>query len=281
MNCNLCDSNILERNTATFDCGHCFHLSCVLSHHYSTLCYTCNTDNQTLPNMGLDRQVAIRSGISSKIQQRQLKPIEMTSFMGKFHRLLSPLTPQATCFADHVYHNKKLSYISINGFAPSDAVQERITWSNISAQYTSADILEFGFAWTHMIGMGITPTQLKKFTWAQQKRNLELSAEKILQMKMSIAELAALKYTTHQLVELGFTWSILANVGANVETWRLFGFRLEDLKRYWQPSLTQWVSSGFYDKDRLSHAGWDMEDVLKTLPNVTSRNSGRMLRLAF
>jgi len=100
-------------------------------------------------------------------------------------------------------------------------------------------------------------------------------------MKMSIAELAALKYTTHQLVELGFTWSILANVGANVETWRLFGFRLEDLKRYWQPSLTQWVSSGFYDKDRLSHAGWDMEDVLKTLPNVTSRNSGRMLRLAF
>jgi len=281
MNCNLCSSAITERNKAIFDCGHSFHLSCVISNPYSSLCSACGNDSDKLPDLGLDRQVAIRSNTCSKIQQRQLKPNEVPSFMGRVQRLLSPLTPQATCFSDHVFHNKKLSFISRAGFEPNDAVQERIKWSKLAAQYESTALLEFGFTWSHMVEMGITPEELAKFTWAQQVRGLTLTAEKILQMKMSITELASLKYTTHQLVELGFTWAVLSSVGANVETWHPFGFKLEDLKRYWHPSLTQWVSSGFYDKDRLQHAGWEMDDVLKTLPNVNSRNSGRMLRLEF
>lgn len=281
MQCNLCANSIAERNTATFDCGHSFHLSCVISNPYSSLCSTCCDQNEKLPDVGLDREVAIRSNISSKIQVRQLKPLEVTSFMGHVQRLLTPLTPQVTCFADHVYHNKKLSFISTAGFEPTDAVQERINWSKISIAYSSTDILQFGFNWSHMNAMGITPTEMKKFTWAQQLRSLELSAEKILQMNLSVTELAAMNYTTHQLVELGFTWQILSNIGANVETWRSFGFTLGDLKRYWQPSLKQWVSSGFYDKERITCAGWAMKDVLETLPNVNSRNSGRMLRLEF
>lgn len=280
MNCNLCAKSISERNTATFECGHSFHLSCVISNPYLSLCSICDQKGK-LPDVGLDREVAIRSNISSKIQVRQLKPLEVPSFMGHVQRLLTPLTPQATCFADYVYHNKKLSFISTAGFEPTDAVQERISWSKISTTYSSTDILQFGFNWSHMNAMGITPTELKKFTWAQQLRSLELSAEKILQMNLSVTDLAAMNYTTHQLIELGFTWQILSNIGANVETWRSFGFTLGDLKRYWQPSLTQWVSSGFYDKERITCAGWVMKDVLETLPNVNSRNSGRMLRLDF
>lgn len=281
MNCNLCTSLISERNTATFNCGHSFHLSCVVSRPYSSLCSTCGGSNEKLPDVGLDRQVAIRSNISSKIQIRQLKPVEASSFLGKMQRILSPLTPSATCFSDHVSHNNKLSFISQAGFEPDDAVQERVKWSQLSAQYTSTDILQFGFTWDHMLRMGITPIELTKFTWAQQSRTLDLGAEKILQMHLSVTELAAMQYSTHQLVDLGFTWQILSDIGANVETWPSFGFTVGDLKRYWQPSLTQWIASGFYDKDRLNHAGWEMPDVLASLPNVNSRNAGRMLRLEF
>lgn len=280
MNCTLCQSKLTERNTAVFDCGHSFHLSCVVSHQGS-LCLTCENNSDHLPDVGLDREVAIRSNLASKIRLRQLQPVPETSFLSKVQRMLTPLTPQATCFSDHVYHNKKLTYISTAGFEPKDAIQERIKWSDIATRYKSQDILDFGFNWSQMVTMGLTPRELQLFSWSQQARQLELTAAKILQLNISVSELAAMKYSTHQLVELGFTWQVMASIGATVETWRSFGFKLEDLKRYWQPTLTQWVSAGFYDKDRLTHAGWDIEDVLHTLPSVESRSSGRMLRLAF
>ena len=281
MHCTLCVQALTERNTAVFDCGHSFHLSCVLKHPYSSLCANCNTSTASLPDVGLDRQVAVSSAIMSKIQQRQLQPVQARTFLLLLQRVLTPLTPTATCFADHVYHNKRLSYIAEAGFQASDAVQERIPWSDISTRYNGQDTLDFGFDWSHMVSMGITPKQLQSFTWLQQMHNLDLTAEKLLQMNMTINELAAIGYTTHQLVELGFNWQIMSGIGANVETWRAFGFDLVDLKRYWSPTLTQWVSTGFYDKDRVQHAGWDMEDVVKTLPNVNTRSSGRMLRLDF
>ena len=132
-----------------------------------------------------------------------------------------------------------------------------------------------------MLEMGITPKDIQIFSWPQQKRQLKLDARKILQTNINLTELADLKYTTHQLLELGFDWNVLSQMGASVDNWRIFGFTLEDIKQYWNPSLTDLVSAGFYDKDRIGLAGWDLNDVLKTLPNMTDRSSGRVLRLEF
>ena len=100
-------------------------------------------------------------------------------------------------------------------------------------------------------------------------------------MRITVTELANLKYTTHQLVDLGFTWAILSQLGANVNTWRNFKYDIADIKRYWSPTLSQWVSAGFYDKDRVQQAGWPIDDILQHLPVMTERASGRSLRLAF
>ena len=182
---------------------------------------------------------------------------------------------------DNVKHNKKLTIMSGLGFGPDDAVRERIPWAEIDSNYSAKDILEFGFKWSHMVDMGILPMHLKSFSWTQQKHDLEMNAGKMLQMRITISELAALQYTTHQLVELGFTWPILTQLGADVATLRNFQFDLVDIKRNWSPSLSQWVSAGFYDKIRVQQAGWPIDDVLKYLPAMNERSAGRTLRLAF
>ena len=281
MNCTLCNEKILDKNTATFECGHQFHLSCVLSNRHTSLCSTCNTSETNLPDTGLDRNIAISASSIIKIKERQLKPITHPTLFQKISRVITPLTPVVTNIADHMAHNKRLSTIAQLGFEANDAVRERMSWSEICSRYTSEDILEFGFKWKDMVNMGITPNQLKLFSWSQQLRGLELNANTMMEMKMTISELASLNYTTHQLIELGFDWNLLHQLGANVETWKSFGFSLADIKRYWAPTLSQWVSSGFYDKARVENAGWDMDDLLTTLPSTKERSSGRTLRLEF
>lgn len=281
MNCTLCSETVQDCNKAVFDCGHHFHLSCVLQQSYSSLCSVCGHSTQKLPDLGLDRSVAISASIASRIQQRQLKPHTASTLMQRLAQAITPLTPVATLFTDHLYHNKRLSHIAKLGFEAQDAVHERVKWSEIALRYTTDDILEFGFGWNHMVSMGITPAELNLFSWSQQSRTLALNATKMMQMNMAIGELAQLNYTAHQLLELGFEWQTLSNMGANVSTWVQFGFTLEDVKRYWSPTLTQLVSAGFYDKNRVLQAGWKMDDVLQALPNMDDRRSGRVLRLNF
>jgi hypothetical protein len=219
--------------------------------------------------------------IEAKIKERQLKPHEPLSFLQRMTAVISPLTPKASTFLDHVHHNNKLSVIRSHGFGPADAVQERIPWGKIHARYSGSDILEFGFEWQHMVDMGIVPTQLSKFTWTQQQHKLKLNAEALLAIRMTVSELARLKYTSHQLVDLGFDWTVLTRMGATVDTWKQFKLSITDIKRYWSPTVSQWVAAGFYDKARLERAGWDIEDVVEALPVMTERCSGRVLRLAF
>jgi len=281
MSCILCKDTITNVNTATFECGHTFHLSCIFMRHFSSQCPQCNETTTSLPDVGVDREVAITSAIASKIQQRQLQCVQPATIFKKITDIISPLTPSLQHLADNVYHNKSLHFISLAGFSPKDAVHERIKWNKIAETYESADILEFGFLWEHMVDMGITPKEVKMFSWQQQRRLLNLDAHKLLQTNISLSELADFKYTTHQLLELGFSWNVMMQMGASVDNWRMFGFSLDDIKQYWNPSLTDLVSAGFYDKERLVSAGWDLESVLQTLPNMTDRSSGRVLRLAF
>jgi len=279
--CSLCNIPISERNTAIFDCGHSFHLSCVLKSHNSSQCSECNPSIHLKPDLGLDRNITTNVEMITKASQRRLNPTPRTSLIASVVQALTPLTPAPQTFVDYIKQNKKLSIIAAAGFAPDDAVQERVRFSEIAKKYTGEDILNFGFTWDHMIKMGILPSDLTTFTWTQQQHKLKLDAPKMLQMRLTLSELARMNYTTHQLVEMGFTWAILTSMGANVETWKKFDFDMDDIKRYWSPTLSQWVASGFYDKVRVKQAGWPMDDILKSLPAMTDRASGRVLRLNF
>lgn len=284
MLCSLCESECdAHKNVAIFDCGHAFHLSCVLKNaaQYSVVCHTCKPDPGSLGDLGDDRNVAMSADTVARCRQRQLQPVQQKNLFTHVRNYLSPLTPQITSFFDRVIHNKSLDVIKRTGFGPQDAIRERVPWSSLAKTYTPDALLKFGFDWSHMVQLGIRPAEVSHFTWTQQIHSLKLDASKMLQIRMTISELAALRYTTHQLLQLGFDWQTLTNMGANVETWKPFQFELTDLKRYWKPSMSQWVAGGFYDRERLQKAGWPIESALETLPSMTQRCKGRTLRLAF
>jgi len=283
MICTLCETELGTKNIAVLGCGHTFHLSCILKNvnQYSISCHTCNMDKGMLCDLGDDRIVSMNAELVAKCRKRQLQPLKEKSLFARINDVLSPLTPKINTFLEHIYHNKSLDIIKNAGFTPDDAIRERIQWSTLSKTYTADAVIKFGFTWEHMIQMGICPPEISNFSWTQQKHILKLEASKMLQMRMTISELASLRYTTHQLLELKFDWQTLTNMGANVETWNMFQFEIADLKRYWKPTMSQWVAGGFYDKERLQRAGWPLQEALETLPNMTQRCKGRTLRLAF
>lgn len=281
MECTLCEQGLEENNIARFPCGHTYHLSCIFLNAHQTSCPACQLSKEKMADIGTDRGIAVAANTLANIQARQLRPSSEPGFIRKLARMISPLTPHARTFRDHMNHNKRLSVIKECGFAPSHAVHERVQWSDIATHYEPEDILDFGFTWSDMVSMGIQPSHLKAFTWSQQQHQLKLDASHMLQIRMTITELASLRYSTHQLIELGFDWNTLSKMGANVETWTQFKFDMADIKRYWAPTLSQWLSAGFYDKDRVERAGWPMEDIIQTLPAMNERHAGRQLRLAF
>lgn len=283
MLCTLCETECGSKNIAVLNCGHTFHLSCILKNasQYSITCHTCNQDNGMMCDLGDDRNISMNAELVAKCRKRQLQPTKPKTFLSRINDVLSPLTPKIDTFLEHVLHNKNLDIIKNAGFGPEDAIRERLQWSTLSKTYSSDALLKFGFTWDHMIKMGIRPPEISKFSWSQQIHTLKIDAAKMLQMRMTISELASLRYTTHQLLELKFDWQTLTNMGANVETWNMFQFEIQDLKRYWKPTMSQWVAGGFYDKERLQRAGWPIEEALQTLPNMTQRCSGRTLRLNF
>tara|TARA_B110000858_G_scaffold138893_1_gene157731 strand:- start:149 stop:1000 length:852 start_codon:yes stop_codon:yes gene_type:complete len=283
MHCSICEKECGIKNIAILNCNHTFHLSCFLKNveQYSVNCPMCNQDTGMLCDLGDDRNTAMNAELVARCRKRQLQPSKNKTIFARINDVLSPLTPKIDTFLDNVIHNKKLSIIKMNGFCPEDAIRERIQWSILSKTYPTDELINFGFTWDHMIKLGIRPPEISKFTWTQQSHILKLNAAKMLQMHMTISELASLRYTTHQLLELKFDWQTLTNMGANVETWNMFKFEIKDLKRYWKPTMSQWVSGGFYDKERLQRSGWPIDEALETLPNMTQRCSGRTLRLAF
>ena len=79
MSCTLCKDDILSSgnvrpNVATFDCGHEFHLSCILKYAKENItmsCPMCNKIDLTRLNLGDDRKLAIQTLIDAR---RNIKP---------------------------------------------------------------------------------------------------------------------------------------------------------------------------------------------------------------
>ena len=94
--CTLCEQPVTTKNKAIFNCGHVFHLSCVLKSPYSSVCYTCNPPTHLLPDFGIDRSIAMTADLHSKIEQRRLKDSKPLGFIDNISRMITPLTPQAS-----------------------------------------------------------------------------------------------------------------------------------------------------------------------------------------
>lgn len=282
--CGVCNEKIKQDvNTAVFDCGHRHHLSCVMDRAalYDAKCPVCSSvQNLNLkPNLGNDRHIAISSTTEARIKRRQMVPKQPSNWLVSWYRSMFRKDP--VTFKEHVQAGFKLPELTRLGFTPRDAVQEGVSWSFVSNLHTSAQLLQFGFKWSDMSVMNMKPMDLKSFTWSQLKHTLQLTARDLLALNITLSEITELGFSPHQLNDLGFTFEILMSMGGNVKTLREMGLSIEDINTYFMPTNNQWVSTGFYDKKKLTMYGWDLDTAIRVLPAQTDRVHGRQIRLAF
>ena len=241
MSCTLCKDDILSSgnvrpNVATFDCGHEFHLSCILKYAKENItmsCPMCNKIDLTRLNLGDDRNLAIQTLIDAR---RNIKPIKKSGLLSWFSDKTIPNMVKSGC---------SLQSMKIKGITPEDIIEERIHWQQLSDIYTTDALLTFGFRWHHMITMGFQPEHFKKLSWHQMTDILELNAKDMLKTSLTIRELADLKITVPHLRQLGFGWSELRQIGGDCETMRLLTANLSDIKTYFNPSPPELDEAGF------------------------------------
>jgi hypothetical protein len=258
MSCILCKDDILSSgnvrpNVATFDCGHEFHLSCILKHAKENLimsCPICNTVDLSRMNLGDDRQLAIQSLIDAR---RKIKPVKKSGLLSWFSDKTIPNMIKSGC---------SLQSMKIKGITPEDIIEERMNWQQLSDIYTTDALLTFGFRWHHMITMGFQPEGFKKLTWHQMTDILNLNAKDMLKTSISIRELADLNISVPHLRQLGFGWNELKQIGGTCETMRLLTSNLGDIKTYFNPSKPELEESGF-NTDNIEKFAWKGDAPLR------------------
>ena len=285
--CSVCHEHIKSKtNIAVFDCGHKFHLHCIIKRAgmYVTTCPTCTSEQKLnlKPNLGDDRKVSMASSVQARIKRRQMKPQEELSWWANLLKFITPFSKaEDASLQELISSGVKLSELKKMGYTADDCVQSKISWTFMRKYCSTSHLLQFGFKWKDMVAMGIKCDHLEDFTWSQMKHTLNINANELLKLNMSLTELADLGYTPHQLNDLGFKWDIFVAMGADVETLPPFKMSIEDIKTYFNPSMKQWMAAGFYDKAKLTKYDWDVQEVIRLLPATDGRADGRQLRLTF
>lgn len=278
--CVVCSREITSNSYLRFDCSHRMHLQCGIERiqQYKTRCTKCEDDHN--PDLGTDRSLTLSANTMNKIRKRQLSPAPPRTWFRRLSTLVNPIIPSRSCFLDYVHSHSSLQECRAAGFTPDDAVRESISWSTLQKTYKVKALIDFGFKWSHMVCMNIQAKDLKDFTW-NQIEDLNIKYTDLLQTDMSIEDLASLKFTPHQLTHLGFGFDMLLNMGANVNNLKNFEWSLNDIKLYFQPTATQWMNAGFYDRQKVLQAGWEEQNIRKVIPKLNARSKGRSLRIQF
>lgn len=276
MQCTLCNSDIqksgnVRPNVATFECGHEYHLSCVISHcksRYTNTCPRCvAVKSKSSINLSEDRVHAIETLIEARRQFKQKKqpPKATFSWFGVDNSL-----------NHHIKSGTSLNTLRVKGFTPDDFIEEQVKWKDLTDVYTIDALIDFGYKWHHMIVMGFTPDDFKNFSWQQLYDVLSVRASDMMKTSIDCRQLANLKFSIQQIKQLGFTWNDLTSMNGNVKTMRLLTNNLSDLKTYFNPSQSEWETAGF-TRDRINLYKWSTDDFTPvrqkreiTLKNITT-----------
>lgn len=269
--CSLCKQKIhtsgnVRPNVATFECGHSFHLNCTIKfckERFTDSCPSCEKSHlEFLPNFGSDRMIAMETLINARRGNRELKPSD-EHLLGKIGSWFN----QKSSLLSLVENGISLSQCKLQGYLPEDFIEHSITWKKCVKTYTTPALLEFGFRWHHMIQMGFTPDDFKRFDWEELTNTLNVESKDMMKTSITIEQLAELKYPAHYLKQLGFSWKDLVDIGGNAKTMVLITKSLQDLKTYFNPSPKEWEDAGF-TKERIKLYGWNTSDYT---PVRTSR----------
>lgn len=243
MSCTICSENMVfsgavRPNIATFECGHSFHLSCVLAYSKAKITQTCPicnpVQNVMFANFGDDRLRSMQIMIEKRRNINKMeKPKSYFSIFSSTNDLRSMIRSGTS-----------LHSIKLNGYLPESFIEEGIKFRECGSTYTMSSLIDFGFRFNHMLTMGFSPEDFKKMSLLNMEE-LNISAEDMMQTSITIHQLSQLGIDLYKLCEMGFSWADLRKIGGNVQTIRLLTPKVSELKTYFSPTEEEWKDAGF------------------------------------
>ncbi len=261
MQCTLCNGEIFRSkkvrpNVATFECGHEFHLSCVISYckeRYTDACPHCYKNVEPFINISTNRLQAIETLVAARrrhrTEEQKLKP-SITSWF-------STSTPTSLC--QSIKNGVSLNTLRVKGYLPEDFIENQLSWNTLARVYDVAALLDFGCKWHHMILMNFRPEDFKSLSWQQIYDHLNIRASDLLQTNINIRQLSELNFSIQHIKQLGFTWNDFVAMGGNVDTLQLLTKNISDLKTYFKVSNTDLQKVGFTATNMVS-TKWETDE---------------------
>ena len=217
MSCTLCSEKLvmtanMRPNCATFECGHNFHLSCVIQHSKEKMtnsCPLCVKDSKTscFANFGDDRLKALNVLIE---RRRKLNKIDTPkTFLGGLFSTKKDLISMVTC-------GTSLRTLKIQGYIPENFIEERISFQEVAKTYKMSAMLDFGFQFHHFLTMGIRAEHFKLMDY-NQMQELNVSASDMLRTSIDIYQLSELNLDLYKLCEMGWKWTDICTIGGDVK----------------------------------------------------------------
>lgn len=256
MSCTLCSAPVLcsgnvRPNVATFQCGHSFHLSCILDasvHKCQTECPVCNTYKSNVPNFGSDRVVAMESLIAARREARATTPKGLLSWFSN------------TNLRSLIQSGTSLVNLKLQGYLPEDFIEKQISWKKVSSIYKVPSLLDFGFRWHHLILMGFIPENFKQLDWNEMFTTLQIRSQEMLQTSITFDQLSDLEIPIHRLRELGLTWGDLIAIGGNVKSLRNMTENVSDLTTYFGATQQDLNDAGFC-RENIEKYQWKSDTI--------------------
>jgi hypothetical protein len=243
MSCKLCGENMVHTGTMApnigqYECGHSFHLNCILAYSNEKVTQSCPIckplKNTFFANFGEDRVKAMQIMIDKRRSINKLeKPKSYFSLFSSSNDLRSMIKSGTS-----------LSSLKLNGYMPESFIEEGIQYREIAKTYTMDSLIDFGFRFSHMLTMGFEPTSFKMMS-ENNMEELEITAEDMLKTSITIHDLSELGLEMYKLSEMNFTWADLRKIGGNAQTIRLITPKLSELKTYLSPTESDFVEAGF------------------------------------
>jgi len=264
MNCVLCNDNLtvknsLRPNSAVFECGHTFHLNCVIQYSKEKLTNTCPIchpeQNVFFANFGEDRLKAMAIQIEKR---RQINKMEKPK---SYFSLFSTKTNLRSM----INSGTSLQTLKLNGYIPESFVEQGIKFHEVASTYTMDSLIGFGFRFHHMMLMGFAPENFKKMS-QNNMEELDINASDMLTTSINIHQLAGLGLSLPTLCQMKFTWADLRKIGGTCQTIRLLTPKLSEIKTYFSPTKEEWEAAGFTE-EAMNKYKYEVDvDIIKKKP---------------
>lgn len=140
------------------------------------------------------------------------------------------------------------------GVTPSAMAASGASWSQLCKAYGADALLAAGFTWPHMRACGITGEQ----ACAIGMDALNVDANELMEVRPSVASVAAMQMPLSELKRRGFTMEMLLALGLTSKTMRAFGYPVAEWAHTYD---CDWQKLGFVDYTTCERHGWLREDL--------------------